>query len=288
MSEDVSAIASNLVQHPNGVWVAHDQRDVSYPSEGNEACFAVEDSSFWFRHRNDVIAHLVKSLSPGETFFDIGGGNGCVSHALQERGIDVVLVEPGPSGAQNAISRGVETVVQSTLEDAGFASESLPSAGLFDVMEHIESDSNFLQSIHSFLQPNGNLYITVPAYQFLWSVDDVHAGHFRRYNASSLASRLNDAGFEVLYCGYLFAFLVPPIFLLRSLPSRFGIRRAATASTTQKEHSKGKGLSAAVVDRCLNWELNRIRKRKRIPFGSSCLAVAKKQAKPTAASETSD
>jgi len=280
MRLDISAIASNLVQHPTGVWVARDQSDVSYPSDGNEASFAVEDASFWFRHRNDVIAHLVNNLSPGETFFDIGGGNGCVSHALQERGIDVALVEPGPAGAHNAVSRGVGTVIQSTLDDAGFTPDSLPSAGMFDVLEHIESDHAFLRSIHRFLAPNGMLYITVPAYQGLWSVDDVHAGHFRRYTSSSLESQLNAAGFDVIYGGYLFAFLVAPIFFFRSLPSRLGIRKKVTASTTRREHSQGGGLLGAVVDRCLGLELNRIGKRKRIPFGSSCIAVARKIPQP--------
>ncbi|MDA7629059.1 hypothetical protein N8843_10560, partial [Verrucomicrobia bacterium] len=68
-----------------------------------------------------------------------------------------VLVEPGPAGAMNANHRGVKTVIQSTLEDAGFAPDSLPSAGLFDVVEHIDNDVDFLRLIHSYLQPQGTL-----------------------------------------------------------------------------------------------------------------------------------
>jgi hypothetical protein len=37
---------------------------VSYLGEGNEACFEVEDQSFWFRHRNDCIRELVRSFLP--------------------------------------------------------------------------------------------------------------------------------------------------------------------------------------------------------------------------------
>jgi hypothetical protein len=35
---------------------------ISYSEEGNEACFQIEDQSFWFRHRNDCIRELVRNF----------------------------------------------------------------------------------------------------------------------------------------------------------------------------------------------------------------------------------
>lgn len=64
---DLSAISKNLSQNENGIWIANNQREVSYPSDGNQVCFELEDSSFWFRHRNDVFSHLVKTYSPNNT-----------------------------------------------------------------------------------------------------------------------------------------------------------------------------------------------------------------------------
>ena len=177
---DIASISQNLSLNSNDIWVASNQRDISYPEDGNQACFTLEDSSYWFRHRNDVIAQLVKTFSPQEAIFDIGGGNGCVSYALQSNGLEVVLVEPGQVGVRNAKQRGVRTVIQSTLEDAGFAPQSLPAVGIFDVLEHIELDCDFLQMLYRYLKPDGRLYITVPAFHCLWSFEDVHAGHYRR------------------------------------------------------------------------------------------------------------
>ena len=37
---------------------------ISYPEEGNEACFEIEDQSFWFRHRNNCIRELVMNFPP--------------------------------------------------------------------------------------------------------------------------------------------------------------------------------------------------------------------------------
>lgn len=189
-----------------------------------------------------------------------------------------MLVEPGRLGVVNAKQRGLKCVVHSTLQDAGFASESLPSAGIFDVLEHIDSDREFLEMLHGYLRPNGHLYISVPAYRFLWSAEDVHAGHFRRYTIRTLKAVLQKTGFDIAYSSYLFSFLVPPIFLSRSIPSQLGIRRPATGDAVKKEHSKGSGLSSAIVNRCLAFELNRIQRGQSIPIGSSCIAVAMKSA----------
>ena len=48
----------------DGIFYAGEVGEISYPEEGNEACFEVEDCSFWFRHRNDCIRELVRSFPP--------------------------------------------------------------------------------------------------------------------------------------------------------------------------------------------------------------------------------
>jgi hypothetical protein len=76
---DLRKVAKNLTPDGCGLWVAKDRTEVSYPDEGNDACFEVEDSSFWFQHRNSVIKRMIRTYAPDESFFDIGGGNGFVS-----------------------------------------------------------------------------------------------------------------------------------------------------------------------------------------------------------------
>ena len=51
----------------DGIWYAGEVGEISYPSEGNEACFEIEDNSFWFRHRNDSIREVVRNFPPKET-----------------------------------------------------------------------------------------------------------------------------------------------------------------------------------------------------------------------------
>jgi SAM-dependent methyltransferase len=273
---ELSDIAPNLLQNDEGLWVARGQTGVSYPTQGDDMCVAVEDNSFWFNHRNNIIVRLLKAFPPAGAVFDVGGGNGFVCMALERAGIETVVVEPGPHSALNAMKRGLPVVIRSALEDVGFKAESVAAFGLFDVLEHIEGDREFLQTLHRSLVQSGWLYLTVPAHKALWSIDDDLAGHFRRYTTRVLTKHLTEAGFTVRYCSYFFSFLAPAIFAFRSIPSRLRLRRSVSAATTEREHASPSGLGGWLLAQCLALERKRVEQGKRIPLGSSCIAVAQK------------
>lgn len=272
---DLTAITDGLTRDAAGYWVAAEQQRISYPEEGNALCSVVEERSFWFRHRNQVLVDLVRHHPVNGPIFDIGGGNGVVSRALGQAGISTVLVEPGPVGAANAVKRGVPDVICATMETAGFKPHSLPGVGIFDVLEHIKDDVGFLEVIRGLLQPDGRLFLTVPAYQLLWSVDDDHAGHFRRYTVGGLRRTLEHAGFQVEFSSYFFWFLPLPVLLFRALPSRLGWRKQVTGESTVRDHAGGGSLASGLVDGALCLERSLLRRGVTVPMGGSCVAVAR-------------
>lgn len=267
--------ARHLHLDSRGIWVGESVRAVSYPEEGNDLCYTLEEESFWFRHRNEVIVQLLRRFPPPGLFYDVGGGNGYVAAGIEQAGWPTVVVEPGRCGAENARSRGLARVVCACAETAGWAPGSLPAVGLFDVLEHIEDDVAFLVSLRRLLQPGGRIYLTVPAYPFLWSSEDSTGGHYRRYTASSLARSLRSASFEVEYRTYFFWFLPVPIFLLRSIPSWLGRRGRPSPQSARREHTGGPGFLGHLLERALKWELTRLALGRTLPIGGSCLAVAR-------------
>jgi len=268
-------MAPALVRDASGLWIASGGGPVSYPEEGSDLCFALEDRSFWFRHRAAAIVAVARRFPPAAgAIFDVGAGNGQVSAALSGAGFETVAIEPSRQGAMNARKRGLDHVVCGSLEAAGFAPRSAGGVGLFDVIEHIEDDAAFLRSLHPLLLPGGRLYLTVPAYQVLWSSDDPLAGHHRRYTRGTLARLCRAAGFEVEYATYLFWFLPLPILLFRSLPDRVRPRRALSAERTSAEHQTSR-LAQSLLDLALGPELAAIRRGRSVPFGGSCLLVAR-------------
>jgi SAM-dependent methyltransferase len=276
---DLVSAFQSLRLSEDGIYYASESEAISYPEEGNEACFEVEDQSFWFRHRNDCIRELVRNFPPKEKgpIFDVGGGNGFVAKGLMDAGWDVVLVEPGPAGARNAKKRGLPHVICATTQSAGFQSGTLPAIGVFDVVEHIDDDLGFLRHLWDLLEPRGMLYLTVPAYKFLWSHEDVDAGHFRRYTLASMKMKLVEAGLKPVFGTYIFGFLPLPVFLFRSLPYRLGlIGKGNAGREVKRDHSQKQGFLGAMMARSFELELNRIRVGKTIRFGGSCLIAARK------------
>ena len=276
-SVNLSSICNSL-EKKDGVWFSKSTSKISYPEEGNLTCFQVEDSSFWFRHRNNCILSALINFPPNGLLFDIGGGNGFVSSMLQEHGYEVVLVEPGVTGALNAKKRGLNNVVCSTLEDANFSRGTMPAVGAFDVIEHIEADRSFVTQLKGYLHVGGRLYLTVPAFNILWSGEDRIAGHYRRYTLAGICKLLREVGFEINYSTYIFSILPLPIFLFRTLPSLLGIKRDQSLEKTKAEHHRKGSVFSGILEKIWRKELEMIKKRRKILIGSSCLVIAEKNA----------
>lgn len=89
-----------LKQDGHGFWYAAGQEDLSYPSEGNDQCFEIEDKSFWFQHRNACIIKLAKKFPPrgNRPIFDVGGGDVFFAEGRIDAARDMVPVGSGPGG----------------------------------------------------------------------------------------------------------------------------------------------------------------------------------------------
>lgn len=270
-SFDPSQLSECLTRRDDGLWVVSGDTAVSYPADGHERCLEVEDGSFWFRHRGAAIRALIDRYPPDGVIFDVGGGNGFVALDLESVGRAVVLVEPGPVGAANALRRGVSTVIRARLEDAGLPAGSLPAVGLFDVLEHLEDDVGALSSIRDLLAPRGRVYITVPAHRWLWSADDTRAGHFRRYSRRRITRALEGADLVVDFASYTFAPLVIPIFLARTLPSLVGLRRLPSKEAAQREHGSSRGRLVRLLEWILAAEERRLAVGARQRIGASLI-----------------
>ena len=195
---DLKQISRNLEQSVEGSWRSKAQSAISYPEWGNQACFDVEDSSFWFQHRNVCILEALRQYPPPGPLFDIGGGNGYVSKGLTQAGVKCALIEPGIEGALAAHSRGIDPVICSRLEDLDLPPASMAAAGMFDVLEHLEDERAALRHVYTLLRSGGRLFLTVPAYRFLFSADDIvrrdGRKDFRKFGGRNRPVRATSVG----------------------------------------------------------------------------------------------
>jgi SAM-dependent methyltransferase len=266
----IDDIAPGLTRDPAGYWIAPEPVTASYPTDGHDACMAFEEESFWFAHRNRTILSAVRRYPPADgPLFDVGAGNGYVAEALEQAGFPVIAIEPSHAGAANAVARHVTWVVCGGLPSSAFRHGTAGAIGLFDVIEHIEDDRSFLSPLRPYLKSGARLYITTPAFPWLWSSNDVRSGHYRRYTIETLRETLNAVGFSVEYATYIFWLLPLPILLFRALRSNNPQPRAS------RQHRLGGATFRRIAERCFAFEARRIAKGTTIPFGGSCLIVAK-------------
>lgn len=249
-----------------------EKNTVNFPENSHNELFKIEEHSYWFAHRANCIKYFALKYLKNKEFFDIGGGNGYIAKILQDAGIHSTLVEPGQDACNNAKQRGVKNIICSTFFSANIQENSIPAVGLFDVLEHIEDEQEFLEKIYGKIEQNGFLLLTVPAYSFLWSQEDKLACHFRRYNLKDVEDKLKKAGFDIVFSSYIFALLVLPVYIFRVMPSILGLYKPDYK--TQFAVNKSKLNNS--ISSLLNLELSIIKKGFKIPFGSSCLILAQK------------
>ena len=130
------------------------------------------------------------------------------------------------------------------------------------------------EHIAELLQPDGRIYITVPAHMWLWSREDERSGHFRRYTAASLRKVCELAQFDVEFDSYFFSMLPLPILTIRTIPSMLRLRKAE--GVRADEHQRPSGQIGEFIDRALIRELKTL-DRRRIRFGSSLIVVARRE-----------
>jgi hypothetical protein len=77
---------------------------------------------------------------------------------------------------------------------------------LMDILEHIENPGTFIKTIKNLYQVSHktDFFITVPAFQQLFSNHDKELGHFKRYSRRELISLLTSNGFRIKESGYFF------------------------------------------------------------------------------------
>lgn len=140
----------------------------------------------------------------------------------------------------------------------------------FDVIEHIEDEARTVEWMHENLSDAGTIFVTVPAFEFLWSQYDEDAHHFRRYTRAGLVAALS-ARFDVQYVTYFNTHLFPIIALVRLLQR---VRLIGLAGRDKEIGSRGAAnriLYGAFVAETA-WI-----PRFSLPVGVSLLAVAKRR-----------
>lgn len=244
-----------------------------------ESYFKAEKNHWWFRVRRNIIFWLLKKHKVSKTakIFDFGCGSGYLVGYLQNLGYGASGGDTSAEAIGFGRSQGIESLEVIKDGEIGPPEGGLDQAKLgfdlilaLDVIEHIQDDYGAIRAIERALNSGGMAIITVPAYQWMWGVQDEASHHYRRYSMSRLADVIKGSGnLKIVHKTYFNTFLFLPIVIVRILSKWFNL----------KERESDFDINGGFMNRLFYFIFNLeiyFLKILNFPFGVSILLILKK------------
>ena len=177
------------------------------------------ENYFWYQARKSLINNLFSSVfknqNQKQSILEIGCGTGYQLPVLEKWGT-VQGLDINSKAVEIANNNGFNVKV-ANVEISDIGQNQFETICLFDVLEHIKNDNDLIKKIYLSLKSNGYLFLTVPAYNFMFSDHDRALDHFRRYDQKEMITMLEKNGFKVIKKGYWNFFIFPGVLLIRLL-----------------------------------------------------------------------
>jgi len=189
----------------------------------------VEGSHWWFVGRrsilesflNQIHSSLVAHHSPLK-ILDIGCGTGANLEMLSQFG-EAEGVDVSDDALEFCRLKGLNAQ-KGLAETLPFEDETFDLTTALDVVEHLDDDIAGLKEMHRVTKNGGYSLIFVPAYMFLWGVQDDVSNHRIRYTKKQLVERLKTAGYTIERATYANWTFFTPILAGRTLMRVTGIK----------------------------------------------------------------
>lgn len=192
-------------------------RDHAWEFRTDSEAAEIDDTLWWTVGRRSMLTNLLELAAAQrtiKTIVEIGCGSGG-DLALLSRYGKVTGVERSKQLAGRARNRGIaEEIIEVDFFDLS-AREPADLYCLFDVLEHIEDDGEFIDRLARQAGPGHLLLLSVPACPSLYSQHDAILHHYRRYSGRQLVSLLEANGYEVIRSTYFVLLLLPMVAISR-------------------------------------------------------------------------
>ncbi len=239
-----------------------------------------EDKHWWFASRTRALLGMLDRCLPDRALriLDVGCGAGNMIHHLSRYG-QVTGIDNNPKPLIVAQERGYDVRLGDATE-MPFADGAFGLVAALDLIEHCPDDMAILSECHRVCASGGLLVATVPAFQWLWSSNDVINRHYRRYTAGELSSKLAQVGFRIRRMTYN-NFFVFPLTAALILARRVGAPEPDLAAphvnedVYQVEMEPAPPLLNAILTG-VGWVEANVLRWLNLPIGTSIICVAEK------------
>ena len=197
---------------------------------------------------------------------DVGCGTGANLEMLSEYG-QAEGVDISDEALEFCRKKGLN-VTKGSAENLPHEDETFDLVTGLDVIEHLDDDVAGLSEMYRVLRPGGKILIFVPAFMWLWGVQDDISDHRIRYTRSQIVERVKNAGFSVSRATYANLTFFAPILGGRLFMRVTGIR-------PESENNVNITALNGVFGRVFSAERHWL-SRANLPLGVSVILVADK------------
>lgn len=179
----------------------------------------VESTHWWFCGRRKIILDIFDRYSVSKKhikILDFGCNTGFFVGYLQKDGFDAYGIDMSEDSIEFGMKRGVKNLLVGKTP-LPYTNESFDIILALDVIEHIEHQDEAIKDLYRLLKPGGKAIIMVPAFMFMWGLQDEVAHHFRRYTKPTLKDVVLRNGFKIERISYFNFFMFVPIVMVRLL-----------------------------------------------------------------------
>lgn len=230
---------------------------------------AVEDRMWWYRAMHSRVLGALEGLPPRARVLDAGCGTGGFLARLRTARPDLRLlgVEFAGEAARRAASKSGATVAAGSVNALPLRDGAVDAVVSLDVLCHAAAEPPAaLREFRRVLAPRGRLVLNLPAHDWLRSAHDARVHNARRYERSSAAAMLRDAGFAAPEARHWNSLLLPLMVVQRKL-----LARGDEAASDVAEYPAWLDRSLHAVTRV---EAALLRAGLRFPAGGSLIATA--------------
>lgn len=184
----------------------------------------VQADHWWYRARRAIIGDFISRMKlPGNaSILECGCGPGGNLKMLGDFGrVDAFELDEEAASCARTVAAGADIRLGAFPDRIPFQ-PGYDLAVALDVIEHVDDDNAAIAAMVSMLKPGGNILVTVPAYQWLWSTHDEKNHHKRRYIRSQMTALLRRHGVEIKRTTYFNSHLLPLIAAVRGLQKLMG------------------------------------------------------------------
>jgi SAM-dependent methyltransferase len=234
-----------------------------------------QEDHWWFLGRKKIILQLIQKYSLKNqplAIADVGCGFGAHINMLKDFGSVTALDlnEEALEKIKNKWQSGnVKAIKWKSPEPL---SEQFDLMLLSDVLEHIPDDKEAVEWMWQHLKPGGQVLITVPAYQALWTDMDDVCHHYRRYSKKELKNLFVDK-FQIKYFSFYNTTLFPVKLLFVALTR--GLRKIFP-NRPKKSYSDVPSVFINSIFKSILYLEAEIMRKVKLPYGCSLVILAEK------------